>query len=135
MTAVFVVAGLVALATFAVLPFLLPWPQHLRWIVSSTACDQWATGPLLGLNEVTILAAVSEGAGVVWISGTSEASSEILVLSQPTPADLARLARWEAAGMPLLKVTHHDGEVSLHGPACSVGGLRPVTHVAIPAPA
>jgi hypothetical protein len=132
MTVLVVIGVLVGLAALVASPFLLPWPQHLRWLVGAGALgDPWSSAPLVGLHEVNVVAVVSEPVGVVWLVHAIERTSEIVVLGSDRTCDLARLQRWEAAGTPLLKVVHPDGEISLHGPACSVAGLRDFSDVGV----
>ena len=133
---VLVVVGIAAVLAVAMLPFLLPWPQQIRWLVNSVAIpDPYGMsvtpGPLT-LREVTI-ADVDRSAE--WIAvGVSETprlgwlSWYTLPTGTATPDTEACLRDWWAARTPLLLVASDHGEASLHGPAHAVVGFgRPAT--------
>jgi len=130
-----ILAGVAALVAIAIVPFVLPWPQHLRWLVASMAVPD-PTGmssppcPLM-MREVALRGVHHLGdlviVEVMEASHVSRGSSYELSRGEATPTTTARLERWSAAHTPLLLVTDDSGEASLHGPAHSVVGLHPVS--------
>jgi len=125
------VAGVLAIAT---IPLLLPWPQHLRWLIASMAAPDpvamsVGTCPLL-MCEVAVRD-VHRSAGwitvqLVGISPSRSSSSYALSVDATGPDVAARLERWSLAQTPLLFVDDAHGAVSLHGPSHSVVGLEPL---------
>jgi hypothetical protein len=131
--AVLIIAGVAAVLGIATVPFLLPWPQHVRWLLTTMATPDptgMSAGPgLLMMREVAVTE-VHRWAGQVTveltgISPVGTPTSYVLPGSAATAVAVARLERWLAAQTPLLFVADANGEASLHGPLHAVGGLRP----------
>jgi hypothetical protein len=112
----------------AVVPFLLPWPQHMRWMIATSGIAYpFESGGLAGslfLREVTVAAIDTESDQlVVWLATASNGA--LLVRSCPPSAESAcQLEQWAVAGMPLLLVSTNDGNQSLYSPSACVLGLR-----------
>jgi hypothetical protein len=121
--AVLVLAGVVV----AVLPLWLPWGPRLRFL-TATAMQPWTGvgGAPDGIGPREVVVTAVDGAPG-WFAARvqtlypRECSVE-LVGTGPF-ACLAQLGRWRAAGTPLLLVSDHDGEATLHGPTSDVTGL------------
>jgi len=130
MTVVLVLAGLTALVAVAVVPFLLPWPRYLRWLIAVAAIpDPWGivSTPWPGLQGV-VVETVTQGPDclLVWVAGLPPARLRVLTLRGATPETAAVLDRWAAAGTPLLEVPGAGGELTFCGPMRSVHGLQAV---------
>jgi hypothetical protein len=129
-TAVLILAGLagiIAIAALAVAPLLLPWPNHVRWLVAANAAvDRWGPGAGIDVfvDEVRVADRSDE---VVWITRAGATADDAMSVAAVSDADRCCLDRWAAAGTPLLQVTHRDGTVSLHCPTRAVVGLQPAT--------
>jgi hypothetical protein len=128
MTVLLVLAGVAVLLALAVVPVLLPWPKHLRWLIAVTAIpDPWGlvSTPWPGLQEV-VVETVTEGPGclLVWVAGLPPARLRVLTLRGATPDTTAVLDGWAIAGTPLLEVPGLGSGLTLCGPTRSVGGLQ-----------
>jgi hypothetical protein len=128
MTVFLVLAGLAGLAALAVVPVLLPWPKHLRWLIAVTAIpDPWGlvSTPWTGLQEV-VVEAVTQGPDclLVWLAGLPPSRLRVLTLRGATPDATALLDGWAAAGTPLLEVPGSAAGLTLCGPTRSVSGLQ-----------
>jgi len=125
--------GLAALVALTAAPFLLPWRQHVRWLVAAVALPD-PVGLTFGAVPVTM--------GEVRVGQVARAVDLIAVeVSETCPphpprwytlvdgaeANIAqaRLDRWSAAGASLLLVTGTGEQATLHGPSHAVLGLRP----------
>ena len=130
MTVVLVLVGLAALVAVVVVPFLLPWPRYVRWLITVAAIPDprgIVSTPWPGLQEA-VVETVTQGPDclLVWVAGLPPARLRVLTLRGATPEAAAVLDRWAAAGTPLLEVPGADGELTLCGPMRSVGGLQAV---------
>ncbi len=111
-------------------PFLLPWPQHVRWLVAaaSTPMDPWGMGGAVtssGQWDVVTVASVRPSASpAVKIAFASTPREAWLRCPVAAPDDLDRLQQWAASRTPLLMVTTEGAGAGLYGPTCAVVGLR-----------
>jgi hypothetical protein len=129
MTVLLILAALAALAALSVLPFVLPWPRQLRWIIANAAIADPLTGltpPGLDPEEIAIRYVEPPPEGLVHVGRPDSPVSWTVSCAAVDDEGLARLQGWAAAGTPLLKLTLADGEIMLCGPTSSVGRLRPV---------
>jgi len=130
-TIALILIGTAAVIGSAIAPFVLPWPQRVRWLLASTAMPD-PTGMNARpptMREVTV--------GRVHRSG-EHIAVELIEAKRDTPtwysiqADAATLEsaadldHWSAAQTPLLLIAGTDRDVSLHGPANAVTGLQSV---------
>jgi hypothetical protein len=126
-TTVLVAAVAVIVVVILVLaPFWLPWPLRLRWIViSSMGLDSARLGvpPQISLEEVTIVDVFVGPEGAVRVVDGADRIEELSLSGVPIDAQ-AQLRHWSATGIPLIKMTHPNGEVVLQGPTDAVAGLR-----------
>jgi hypothetical protein len=129
MIALLVFAAALVAALIAA-PFLLPWPQHVRWLaaVASTPMDPWGIGGAVtssGQWDVVRVASVSPGASpAVKIAFADCPRAAWLRCPEAAPVDLERLRQWAACRTPLLMVTTPPAGVGLYGPTCAVAGLE-----------
>jgi hypothetical protein len=134
MVIVLILVGVTAVIAIAAVPFLLPWPQQVRWLVASTTVPD-PVGMSLGgyplrMREVAVgdvdPSAERVTVELVEISPPGRPRRYVLSGDAATLAATARLNRWAAAHTPLLLVADADGDSSLHGPAHAVVGLHPL---------
>lgn len=128
-----ILCGLAALIGLAAAPFLLPWRQHVRWLVATMALPD-PVGLTFGPAPVTMCEVTIGEVGraldliAVEVHETYPTGApQWYTLAGDTDAGvtLARLERWSAARATLLLVRGTDGQTSLHGPSHAVLGLRP----------
>jgi hypothetical protein len=127
MMVLLIVIGIALLITMAAVPFLLPWPQHVRWLIATSSIpDPWSLGALaLDMREVRVGAVEPTDAGIAVLLvslGTATPWSAPVVAPSSTVAEIVQ--RWESDGTTLLMLTAPDGDVQLHGPTSTVTGLR-----------
>lgn len=129
MTLVLILAGVVALVALAAAPLLLPWQDHVRWLIATNAAaDLWVPGAGVGvrMEEVRV---VQRTGNIVRLA--SEGATDRRTLSMPGIADSD--CRWldhsAIAGTPLVQVVHPDGVVSLHSRNRAIVGLRPTVEL------
>jgi hypothetical protein len=128
MAAIALIGALVVAAVLAVgVPLLLPWPQRLRWLLTSNADAVGTAGWALGgdvLDEVTVELVVADlvlighatGHTSAWLRGdraTLDASLD----------DRFRLERWQADATPLLLIERSHA-LALYGPDGCVTSLH-----------
>jgi hypothetical protein len=127
-TILLILAGVACVAALAVVPFLLPWPQHVRWLVASMAVPD-PIGMSLGACPLTIrevslgfVRGSTEGIIVELVDAVSDRASSTCVVPTHTATleAAAHLQRWAATRTPLLLVTDESGEASLHGPSYAI---------------
>lgn len=120
---VVLIAGCAALV---VLPLQLPWPQRVRWLVASNALGYWGlpTQPTIMTEVFVVDVCAGDPFWVVLRAPGAARPDTTLVLAEAAPfGTVPRLARWRAAGTPLLLVSDRSRSVSLHGPTSAVCGL------------
>jgi hypothetical protein len=79
--------------------------------------------PQISLEEVTVAELFAGPEGVVRLVDGADRIEELSLSGVPLDAQ-AQLQQWSTTGMPLIKMTHPNGEVVLQGPTDVVGGLR-----------
>ena len=126
----FVLFGGAILAT-VIVPFLLPWPQQLRWMVITSATPDpmrpgcWPSP--ISLREVTVSDVDTLVGGVIVYLVAHDTPGEPLVRwVAATAEDLGSLRQWSRERGPLLLVTTPEGTQSLHSELATVEGLRNV---------
>jgi len=125
-----VIAAIGVVAVLAAVPLLLPWPQHVRWLIASTALQtdpcslNTGVAPVGRLEEVTVCRVTLGQEGLIDVATETTNRSEHLSMPAAASSDVARLQRWASARTPLLQITGPSGEVSLYGPTHAVVGLR-----------
>jgi len=125
-----VIAAIGVVVVLAAVPLLLPWPQHLRWLIATTALpsDSYSlnagVAPVGRLEEVTVCRVTLGQEGLIEVATEITNRPEHLSMPAAASSDLARLQRWAAARTPLLQITDPSGEVSLYDPTHAVVGLR-----------
>jgi len=125
-----VIAAIGVVAGLAAVPLLLPWPQHLRWLIASTALQtdpcslNTGAAPVGRLEQVTVCKVTLGREGLIEIATETTNRSEHLSMPAVPSIDVAGLQRWAASRTPLLQITDPTGEVSLYGPTHAVVGLR-----------
>jgi hypothetical protein len=119
------------LAVVVVIPFVLPWRQRVRWMVSAHCFPDPIGMALLHpgtLAEVSIVHVDRGTSGlVVHVTdepGRSRCWRYALAGEDFTPLVTGRLERWHHTGTPLLQLSDGAESVSLHGPTSAVIGLR-----------
>jgi hypothetical protein len=126
-----VVLCLTVLFAISVVPFMLPWPQHLRWLIVNASIP----GPFgyavpqrsMTLQEVTVEGMEPLRDGIIIRLRSPLASSAQLVKWVPAASEVAkRVHQWTAAGTPLLLISTTDGDQTLHSRTQCVTGLRNV---------
>ena len=130
LTLLFVLFGASIIAT-VVLPFLLPWPQQLRWmVITSQTPDPMRPGcwpSPVSLREVTVGDVDTRMGGVTVCLVPQDAPAEpLLRWVAATAQDLSCLRQWSWERAPLLLVTTPEGTQSLHSEVATVEGLRNV---------
>ena len=131
-----ILIGVGALIALAAVPLLLPWPQHLRWLIASMAVpDPVGMTPVVPpvlMREVTVTAVCRSVQSVAVECAATSPPAAPLRYVLPADGDgavvaAARLERWAAAATPLLLIESGADGCSLHGPAHAVVGLRRLT--------
>jgi hypothetical protein len=128
MTLLIGIALLGAIGMLTVLvPLQLPWRQRVRWLATAVATDpvSQAVAPI-DAREALVVDAVSSPDRIVvtlLLPGPSTSGTTATYVAPPGPTTAALLARWRAAGTPLLLLAE-GGHTSLHGPHHAVTGLR-----------
>ena len=116
-------AAAAAAVALAVVPFLLPWQQQVRWLVVVNATrDPWSRG---GSNDVRMdeVRVVQRTDDIVWLAGAG-ALHHALRLPDRADADDRWLDGCAFAGTSLLQVVHPDRTISLHAPDRALFGLE-----------
>lgn len=129
MTIVLILAGVVALVALAVAPLLLPWQDHVRWLIATHAlAERWVPGAGVDvwMEEVRVAQRIGD---VVWLSREGAVDGRTLSLSEISDADCRLLDRWAVVATPLVQVVHPDGVVSLHSKDRAIVGLRPTVEL------
>ena len=122
-----VVALIAGCTALVLVPPRLPWPQRVHWLVATNALGYFGlpTEPTT-MTEVRVVD-VCDGDPTFWVviraAGVTKRETT-LVLAEAAPFGTgAQLARWRAAGTPLLFMSDRSASVSLHGPTSAVCGL------------
>jgi hypothetical protein len=130
---VLLLAGSVLLV---LVPLTFSWPGRIRWITAVTAMDVFGGGmTTIATREVLVVDASNEDQRLVvtlFAPDTGPGGATLTYVAPPRIADAALLARWRAAGTPLLLLADADHPASLHGPAHVVTGLVPAPHTTRP---
>ena len=109
--------GVIALVACGIalvlLPLRLPWSQRVRWIVAAHAMGGWGMSaePTI-MREVFVvdLYDTTPARVVVRTAGVAAVDTTLVLPAAPRLSIIAQLARWRAAGTPLLLVS--DGSAS-----------------------
>src|SRR5581483_3286948 len=130
MTGVLVICGVAAIVALAIAPFLLPWPQHLRWLVATLQTPDALMGSMSADADAreVLVESVTPRAGGLLIAVIDGQQRRLLEALARGDACEARLRRWMVSGVPLLQIVHPDGAISLHGPLGSATGLHRATN-------
>lgn len=125
---VLVVVAAASVSLF-VAPFLLPWAQHLRWVIVSTALpDPWGYGSApagLTLREATVTGVERRTDLLILTLAAESPFTEHAAFQGPSTDEITRLVQhWAKSRTPLLLIADPDGAATLHGPTGCVVGLR-----------
>ena len=125
------VAALVVVA-IVLLPLRLPWPELVRWSVSSQSMGYVGAGLfmylLLDLREVALLSVESHSTrltvGVLEAQHRASDTMFFVATTEPAPELESMLREWCVLRTPMLLHIDAAGVASLHGPAAAIGELR-----------
>jgi hypothetical protein len=128
--------GVAGVAIIAI-PFRLPWPIALRWLIAGqSAHPLGAAGGVgavvparLSLREVVLVevGTTNEGIELLVVEACLNGTSRLLLVgARPAVGTVAMLDGWCAAATPLLLWSEPNGPVHLYGPHAAVTNLRRV---------
>jgi hypothetical protein len=130
-TALLLLVWVAVLTAVALVPFVLPWKHRVRWMLTAQFLQDPVAGPLLRPGSLTAVMVVGVERNACGLTvdlaeelGQGQRRTYSLATGAGSPLATIRVEQWQRAGMPLLLFTDGGADVSLHGPASAVVGLR-----------
>ena len=127
--------GALLLGAAVLVPFVLPWPMRVRWLVISQAMGHDAPGymacPALDLREVVLVAVEAYDPGLVLraleVGRPARDAVTFTTPTSPTAEVVSMFQEWRALETPVLLYVDDGGTACVSGPAATISNLRRVT--------